>query len=143
MATSGPGATNLITGITDAYMDSIPVVFITGQVPSSLIGRNAFQETDIIGITRPVVKHSYLVLDANDLPDIFAEAFLSFIGLGVQTGTPSWGSMISEVRERGGFFSNRHILLVPSVALVLTTLSFNFLGDGLRDALDPRMRGTQ
>lgn len=75
MATSGPGATNLITGITDAYMDSIPTVFITGQVPSPLIGKNAFQETDIIGITRPVVKHSYLVLDAEDLPQIFAEAF--------------------------------------------------------------------
>jgi len=73
---------------------------------------------------------------------IFTEAFLSFIGLGVQPGTPSWGAMISEVRERGGFFSNRHILLVPSIALVITTLSFNFLGDGLRDALDPRMRGT-
>lgn len=73
---------------------------------------------------------------------IFTEAFLSFIGLGVQPGTPSWGAMISEVRTRGGFFSNRHILLVPSIALVLTTLAFNFLGDGLRDALDPRMRGT-
>jgi oligopeptide transport system permease protein len=73
---------------------------------------------------------------------IFTEAFLSFIGLGVQPGTPSWGAMISEVRTRGGFFSNRHVLLVPSVALVITTLSFNFLGDGLRDALDPRMRGT-
>ncbi len=68
---------------------------------------------------------------------IFTEAFLSFIGLGVQPGTPSWGAMISEVRTRGGFFSNRHVLLVPSVALVMTTLAFNFLGDGLRDALDP------
>lgn len=75
MATSGPGATNLVTGIADAYMDSVPVVFITGQVPSTLIGKNAFQETDIIGITRPVVKHSYLVLDANDLPHIMKEAF--------------------------------------------------------------------
>ena len=73
---------------------------------------------------------------------IFTESFLSFIGLGVQPGTPSWGAMISEVRTRGGFFSNRHILLVPSIALVITTLSFNFLGDGLRDALDPRLRGT-
>lgn len=73
---------------------------------------------------------------------IFTEAFLSFIGLGVQPGTPSWGAMISEVRTRGGFFSNRFILIVPSIALVLTTLSFNFLGDGLRDALDPRLRGT-
>ena len=73
---------------------------------------------------------------------IFTEAFLSFIGLGVQPGTPSWGAMISEVRTRGGFFSNRFILIVPSIALVITTLSFNFLGDGLRDALDPRLRGT-
>ena len=75
MATSGPGATNLITGIADAYMDSIPLVAITGQVPSSLIGKTAFQETDIIGMTRPIVKHSYLVLDVNDLPAVFAEAF--------------------------------------------------------------------
>ncbi len=75
MATSGPGATNLLTGITDAYMDSIPLVAITGQVPSTLIGKNAFQETDIIGMTRPICKHSYLVLDASELPAIFAEAF--------------------------------------------------------------------
>ncbi len=75
MATSGPGATNLITGIADAYMDSIPMVAITGQVTSKLIGRNAFQEIDIIGVTRPIVKHSYLVLDAMDIPAVFAEAF--------------------------------------------------------------------
>jgi len=75
MATSGPGATNLITGIADAYMDSIPVVAITGQVPSSLIGKTAFQETDIIGITRPIVKHSYLILDIEEIPAVFAEAF--------------------------------------------------------------------
>ncbi len=75
MATSGPGATNLITGIADAYMDSIPLVAITGQVSSHLIGKNAFQEIDIIGVTRPIVKHSYLVLDANEIPKVFAEAF--------------------------------------------------------------------
>ena len=68
MATSGPGATNLVSGIADAYMDSIPTVFITGQVSSSMIGKNVFQETDIIGVTRPIVKHSFLVLDAMDLP---------------------------------------------------------------------------
>lgn len=73
---------------------------------------------------------------------IFTEAFLSFIGLGVQPGVPSWGAMISDVRERGAYYSNRYLLIVPSIALVLTTLSFNFLGDGLRDALDPRLRGT-
>ena len=58
MATSGPGATNLLTGIADAYMDSIPMVIITGQVGTQYIGKNAFQETDIIGMTRPIVKHS-------------------------------------------------------------------------------------
>ncbi len=73
---------------------------------------------------------------------IFTEAFLSFIGLGVQPGIPSWGAMISRVREEGGLRSNRHILLLPSAALVVTTLAFNFLGDGLRDAFDPRLRGT-
>ncbi len=91
----------------------------------------------------PNVIGPLIVAETLAIPNyIFTEAFLSFIGLGVQPGTPSWGAMISEVRDRGGFFSNRHILLVPSIALVITTLSFNFLGDGLRDALDPRMRGT-
>ena len=76
MATSGPGATNLVTGITDAYMDSVPLIAITGQVPHTYIGKNAFQETDIIGMTRPICKHSYLVLDAAEIPEVFAEAFL-------------------------------------------------------------------
>ena len=75
MATSGPGATNLITGIADAYMDSIPVVFITGQVPHTYIGKNAFQETDIIGVTRPICKHSHLVLSPEEIPSVLAEAF--------------------------------------------------------------------
>ncbi len=75
MATSGPGATNLVTGIADAYMDSIPLIAITGQVPQSMIGRGAFQETDIFGMTVPVVKHSYLVTDINDIPRIVKEAF--------------------------------------------------------------------
>lgn len=75
MATSGPGATNLVSGIADAYMDSVPTVFITGQVPSSMIGKNVFQETDIIGVTRPIVKHSFLVLDAREIPRVLKEAF--------------------------------------------------------------------
>src|SRR5712671_1510004 len=62
MATSGPGATNLVTGIADAFMDSVPLVAITGQVPQAMIGKGAFQETDIYGLTLPVVKHSYLVM---------------------------------------------------------------------------------
>jgi len=75
MATSGPGATNLVTGIADAYMDSVPLVAITGQVPQAMIGRGAFQETDIYGMTLPVVKHSYLITDINDIPRIVQEAF--------------------------------------------------------------------
>ena len=75
MATSGPGATNLISGIADAYMDSIPIVAITGQVPQEMIGKGAFQETDVFGMTLPIVKHSYLVWDINDIPRIVKEAF--------------------------------------------------------------------
>jgi acetolactate synthase-1/2/3 large subunit len=75
VATSGPGATNLVTPIADAWMDSTPLVAITGQVSSALLGTDAFQETDIIGITVPITKHSYLVRDARDLPRVVAEAF--------------------------------------------------------------------
>ncbi len=75
IATSGPGATNLVTGIADAYMDSIPLVAITAQVHNRFIGKNAFQETDIIGLTRPVVKHSFLVLNIEELPEILKDAF--------------------------------------------------------------------
>lgn len=75
MVTSGPGATNLITGIATAYMDSIPIIAITGQVPSNLLGRDIFQEVDITGAVAPFSKHSYLVKDANDIPTVVKEAF--------------------------------------------------------------------
>ena len=75
IATSGPGATNTVTGIATAYMDSIPLVVITGQVPTALIGNDAFQEADIIGITRPCTKHSFLVRDVRDLATIVKKAF--------------------------------------------------------------------
>ncbi|MCH8496406.1 MAG: biosynthetic-type acetolactate synthase large subunit [Balneolales bacterium] len=75
LATSGPGATNTVTGIATAFMDSIPMVIFTGQVPSSMIGNDAFQEADIIGITRPITKHSYLVKNASELGDVIKEAF--------------------------------------------------------------------
>jgi acetolactate synthase-1/2/3 large subunit len=75
MATSGPGATNLVTGIANAHLDSVPVVAITGQVARPFIGKDAFQETDITGITLPITKHNYLALDAASLPGIFKEAF--------------------------------------------------------------------
>ncbi len=75
MATSGPGATNLVTAIADAFMDSTPLVAITGQVYQQFIGKAAFQETDFFGMTLPVVKHSYLILDVNDIPHVIKEAF--------------------------------------------------------------------
>ena len=75
MATSGPGACNLVTALADAFMDSIPVVAITGQVPSAVIGNDAFQEADIRGITMPITKHNWLVTDAADLPRVIREAF--------------------------------------------------------------------
>ncbi|MGN6403661.1 acetolactate synthase large subunit, partial [Sinomonas sp.] len=75
IATSGPGATNLVTAIADAHMDSVPLVAITGQVASSVIGSDAFQEADIVGITMPITKHSFLVTRAQDIPRTLAEAF--------------------------------------------------------------------
>ena len=75
MATSGPGATNLVTAIADAYMDSVPMVAITGQVNSAAIGTDAFQEADIRGITMPITKHNYLITDPDDIPRAIAEAF--------------------------------------------------------------------
>ncbi len=75
LATSGPGATNIVTGLATAYMDSVPLVALTGQVPTHMIGGDAFQEADIIGITRPVTKHSYLVTRTEDLARIIQEAF--------------------------------------------------------------------
>jgi acetolactate synthase-1/2/3 large subunit len=83
MGTSGPGATNLVTAIADAYMDSCPLIAITGQVNQNMIGRGAFQETDIIGVTLPIVKHSYLVTNVNDIPRVVKEAFYI-----AQTGRP-------------------------------------------------------
>ena len=75
IATSGPGATNLITGIATAYMDSIPMVILTGQVRTNLMGRDVFQEVDITGATEPFTKHNYLVKDAQEIPRIMKEAF--------------------------------------------------------------------
>ena len=75
LVTSGPGATNAVTGLTDALMDSIPLVCITGQVPTHLIGNDAFQEADTVGITRQCTKHNYLVKSIEDLPRVLHEAF--------------------------------------------------------------------
>src|SRR3954466_6078297 len=75
LVTSGPGATNAVTALTDALMDSIPLVCLTGQVPTHLIGNDAFQKCDTVGITRPCTKHNYLVKNVNDLPRVLHEAF--------------------------------------------------------------------
>ena len=75
LVTSGPGATNTVTGIATAYMDSVPLVVITGQVTRGVIGTDAFQEADIVGITMPVVKHSFLLQSNDDLTRTFREAF--------------------------------------------------------------------
>ena len=75
IATSGPGATNLITALATAYMDSIPLIAITGQVATDMLGRDVFQEADITGAAEPFTKHSYLVKDVDQLPRIFKEAF--------------------------------------------------------------------
>ncbi len=83
ICTSGPGATNLITGLATAYMDSTPVVAITGQVSTSLLGRDGFQESDVFGISMPVTKHNYLITDIKDLPMALKEAFYI-----AQTGRP-------------------------------------------------------
>ena len=75
IATSGPGATNLVTGIATAFLDSIPMVAITGNVPCSLIGKDSFQEVDIVGVTMPITKHNFIVKDINELADTLRMAF--------------------------------------------------------------------
>ena len=75
LVTSGPGATNCITGIATAYMDSIPMVVLSGQVPSNMVGTDAFQETDMIGISRPIVKHSFMIKHASEIPEVLKKAF--------------------------------------------------------------------
>ncbi|MCQ4348135.1 acetolactate synthase 3 large subunit [Pseudomonas stutzeri] len=75
LVTSGPGATNAITGIATAYMDSIPMVVLSGQVPSNMVGTDAFQETDMVGISRPIVKHSFIVKHASEIPEVLKKAF--------------------------------------------------------------------
>jgi acetolactate synthase I/II/III large subunit len=111
IATSGPGATNLVTGIATAYMDSVPIVAITGQVPTSLLGKDSFQEIDITGITIPITKHNYIVKDVSDLADIVREAFLI-----ARTGRPgpvlidickNATSAVAEYSRNDDFYSHR------------------------------------
>ncbi len=96
IATSGPGATNLVTGIADAMIDSTPLVCITGQVPKHLLGSDAFQETDVMGITMPVTKWSYQITDAKEIPDVFAKAFYI-----ANTGRP--GPVVIDITKNAQF----------------------------------------
>jgi acetolactate synthase-1/2/3 large subunit len=96
IATSGPGATNLVTGVADAFLDSVPLVVITGQVPRAMIGRGAFQETDMFGVSLPIVKHSYLVMNVEDIPRVFQEAF--FIATTGRPG-PVWIDIPKDVQQ--------------------------------------------
>lgn len=102
LVTSGPGATNAVTGLTDALMDSIPIVCLTGQVPTHLIGNDAFQECDTIGITRPCTKHNYLVKDVNDLSRVMHEAF--YVS---QTGRP--GPVVVDIPKDVQFASGEYV----------------------------------
>jgi len=102
LVTSGPGATNAVTGLTDALMDSIPIVCLTGQVPTHLIGNDAFQECDTIGITRPCTKHNYLVKDVNDLSRVMHEAF--YVS---KTGRP--GPVVVDIPKDVQFASGEYV----------------------------------
>ena len=102
LVTSGPGATNMVTPLTDALMDSIPIVCLTGQVPTHLIGNDAFQECDTVGITRPCTKHNWLVRDVNDLPRVLHEAFYV-----AKTGRP--GPVVVDIPKDVQFASGTYV----------------------------------
>src|SRR5215211_5477592 len=116
MATSGPGATNLVTPIADAYMDSVPMVAITGQVASTSIGTDAFQEADICGITMPITKHNFLVTHAEDIANAVASAF--HIALTGRPG-PVLVDLPKDVLQAGTTFSWPPVLDLPGYRPVL------------------------
>jgi len=120
IATSGPGATNLITGIANAYLDSVPVVFITGNVPVPMLGQDSFQEIDVIGVTLPIVKHSYVVRDITRLARTLDEAFMI-------TGTGRKGPVLVDipkcVQADSCEYDNCHDLLPPGESKRKTDLS--------------------
>ena len=111
LVTSGPGATNIVTGLTDAILDSVPLVCITGQVPQHLIGSDAFQECDTTGITRPCTKHNYLVKDPNELSSVFHEAFTI-----AKNGRP--GPVVvdipKDVQFAKGTYKEKNKIIIPS-----------------------------
>ena len=144
LATSGPGATNLVTGIADAKMDSVPVVAVTGQVPRSMIGKDAFQETDIVGITRPITKHNYLVQRVEDIPYVIKEAFyvassgrpgpvLVDIPKDIQQSeiVPNWPSRIELRSYRPQVKVRRHELTQIADAIKTSRKPIIYAGNGI------------
>jgi acetolactate synthase-1/2/3 large subunit len=114
IATSGPGATNLVTGIATAYMDSSPVVAITGQVPSHLIGTDAFQEADVFGLSFPITKHSFLIRRTIDIPRVFAEAFHI-----ARTGRPGpvWIDIPKDIQTQKGPYLRPEKVFLPGYSV--------------------------
>src|ERR671929_964439 len=116
LVTSGPGATNAVTGLTDALLDSVPLVCLTGQVPTHLIGSDAFQECDTVGITRPCTKHNYLVKSIEDLPRILHEAF--YVAANGRPG-PVVVDLPKDIQFKSGTYprptSNQHKTYRPAV----------------------------
>ncbi|MCP4330574.1 MAG: acetolactate synthase large subunit [Alphaproteobacteria bacterium] len=119
-ATSGPGATNLVTGIGTAYMDSIPLLVITGQIPTHLLGSNAFQEVDIFGITLPIIKHSYIIKDINDINRCIAEGFYI-----AQHGRPG-PVLIDLPKNMGADFVSTYNPIMPSSIARILEIRFRF-----------------
>ncbi len=101
LVTSGPGATNAITGIATAYMDSIPMVILSGQVPSNMVGTDAFQETDMVGISRPIVKHSFIIKHPSEIPEVIKKAFYL-----AQSGRPGPRQFLGMLGMHGSFTAN-------------------------------------
>ena len=110
VVTSGPGATNLVTGLATAQMDSVPIVAITGQVPTDLLGTDAFQESDVVGVTQPVCKHNYLVTDVDELPLVMQEAFHV-----AREGRPGvvLVDICKDVQNATGLFRYDHVIDLP------------------------------
>ncbi|HNZ41571.1 MAG TPA: biosynthetic-type acetolactate synthase large subunit, partial [Clostridia bacterium] len=126
IATSGPGATNLVTGIANAYLDSSPIVAITGNVPLSLLGKDSFQEVDITGVTMPITKHNYIVKDVNELADVIRETFfiaqsgrpgpvLIDVPKDVQTAVCNFEHKKTVKKERECFVTEEQLLLAAKL----------------------------
>lgn len=130
LVTSGPGATNAITGIATAYMDSIPMVILSGQVPSNMVGTDAFQETDMVGISRPIVKHSFIIKHPSEIPEVIKKAFYL-----AQSGRP--GPVVVDIpKDMGDRRRNSNIPIRRRSSCVRTARPFAVTRD--RSARPPR-----